>query len=142
MVLSAELTGLATGLLRAAVEHTRTRVAFGQPLAALQSVRHRAADMYLDVLSARDATSTACAALATAMPGPLDGRARAVVAATKVTATGAALRAATGAHQLCGGWGHLDDAGLHHYTRAIKAAEAQLGSPSFHRAVIAHHLSR
>lgn len=140
MALSAELTGLAAGLLRAAIDHARARTAFGQPLAAFQAVRHRAADMYLDVLCARDATAAACDVLTTTAPEPLDDHARAVVAAAKVTATAAALRAATGAHQLCGGWGHLDDAGLHHYTRAVKAAEGQLGSPSFHRATIAHHL--
>ena len=49
----------------------------------------------------------------------------------------AAGRVAAGAHQLCGGWGHLAGAGLHLYTRAIKAAEGQLGTPSQLRAGIA-----
>jgi alkylation response protein AidB-like acyl-CoA dehydrogenase len=61
-------------------------------------------------------------------------------AGAKLSANAAALRAATGAHQVCGGWGHLADSGLHLYTRAIKAAEGQLGTPLFLRALIANAL--
>jgi alkylation response protein AidB-like acyl-CoA dehydrogenase len=140
VALAAELTGLAAGLLQTAVQRVRTRTAYGQPLAALQAVRQRAADMYVGFLAARDATSAAGSALAADGSHLERSASELAVAAAKVTATTAALRIATDAHQLCGGWGYLDEAGLHHYTRAIKAAEGQLGSPRFHRRAIAGQL--
>ena len=57
-------------------------------------------------------------------------------AGAKLSATAAALRVASGAHQVCGGWGYLADSGLHTYTRAIKASEGQLGTPYALREVI------
>ncbi|MBX6388139.1 MAG: acyl-CoA dehydrogenase family protein [Frankia sp.] len=130
VALAAELTGLAAGMLRVTVGRVRSRVAYGQPLAAQQAVRQRAADLYLDVLAARAATTAAANELT-----PV------AAAAAKLTAATAAQRAAAAAHQLCGGWGHLDDAGLHHYTRAAKAAEWQLGSPAEQRRTIARYLA-
>ena len=129
LAVSAELVGMSARLLELTADRVTSRHAFGAPLAALQSVQLRAGDMYLDFVAARDAVAEA-AARAT----PLS------VSAAKVTATTSALAIAAGAHQLCGGWGLLDVAGLHHYTRAIKAAESQLGSPRDHRRTIAEHL--
>ena len=63
-----------------------------------------------------------------------------VAAGAKLAANSAALRAAAGAHQVCGGWGHLAESGLHTFTRAIKAAEGQLGTPLALREVIARSL--
>jgi alkylation response protein AidB-like acyl-CoA dehydrogenase len=140
LALAAQVAGGAAGLLRACVERVGGRLAYGAPLAALQTVRHRAADAYLDVLAARDAVRAAAAALAAADLGAPDPRTSATVAAAKATATEAALRVAASAHQLCGGWGHLDDAGLHLFTRAIKAAEGQLGAPVAQRTLVAGFL--
>jgi alkylation response protein AidB-like acyl-CoA dehydrogenase len=129
IAVASELVGMSARLLEITAARVKSREAFGAPLAALQSVQLRAADMYLDFIAARAAVAEA-AAVGT---GPL-------VAAAKITATGSALAIAAGAHQLCGGWGLLDEAGLHHYTRAIKAAENQLGSPRECRTVIARYL--
>lgn len=137
MALGAETVGLAAGLLEATVERVKSRQAFGAPLAAMQSVQLRTADMYLDLTAARAAVLELAGLLPNATPQQL----RPVVAGTKITATSAALRIAAGAHQLCGGWGQLDEAGLHHFTRAIKAAEGQLGSPMMHRRAIAQLLA-
>jgi hypothetical protein len=138
---AAELTGLAAGLLTVTKRRVTTRQAFGQPLAAQQSVQHRAADMYLDLQAARDATRDAAhlldANVASAGPkAALSTEVELALSTAHVTSTAAALRIAGGAHQLCGGWGQLDEAGLHPYTRAIKSAEAQLGSAAAHRATI------
>jgi alkylation response protein AidB-like acyl-CoA dehydrogenase len=129
LAIAAELVGMGARLLELTADRVTSRHAFGAPLAALQGVQLRAADMYLDFLAAREAVVEA-ASLGT----------RTAVCAAKVTATQSALAIAAGAHQLCGGWGLLDVAGLHHYTRAIKAAESRLGSPREHRAAIADQL--
>jgi alkylation response protein AidB-like acyl-CoA dehydrogenase len=137
MALCAESVGLGAGLLQRTVERVKSRRAFGGPLAALQSVQLRVADMYLDLIAARAAVTE----LATLLPDGDEIAVRSAVADTKITVTEATLRIAAGAHQLCGGWGQLDEAGLHHYTRAIKAAEGLLGSPAYHRRVIAQLLA-
>jgi alkylation response protein AidB-like acyl-CoA dehydrogenase len=129
LAVAAELVGMCARLVELTADRVKSRQAFGAPLAALQSVQQRAADMYLDFVAARDAVAEAAAA-GTAIS----------VSAAKMTATQSALAIAAGAHQLCGGWGLLDEAGLHHYTRAIKAAESRHGSPREHRAAIADHL--
>ena len=73
----------------------------------------------------------------TATDGALSASATVTVAGAKLSATSAALRVAAGAHQICGGWGYLADSGLHSYTRTIKAAESQLGTPFAVREMIA-----
>ncbi len=140
LAVAAELVGMSARLVSIATERVKSRQAYGAPLAALQGVQLRAADLYLSFVAARDAVAEAAAVLASTQ-GPLSSpRVLATIAAAKVTATESALAIASGAHQLCGGWGLLDAAGLHHYTRAIKAAESQLGSARYHRAAIAEYL--
>jgi alkylation response protein AidB-like acyl-CoA dehydrogenase len=140
LAIAAELVGMSARLVSIATERVKSRHAYGAPLAALQGVQLRAAELYLSFVAARDAVREAASLLA-AEEGPLGSpRVLAAIAAAKASATESALAIAAGAHQLCGGWGLLDEAGLHHYTRAIKAAESQLGSPRYHRAAIAEYL--
>lgn len=140
LAVAAELVGMSARLISIATDRVKTRHAYGAPLAALQGVQLRSADLYLSFIAARDAVAEAAALLASES-GPLSSpRVLATIAAAKVSAAESALSIAAGAHQLCGGWGLLDAAGLHHYTRAIKAAEGQLGSPSYHRAAVAEYL--
>lgn len=137
MALGAESAGFGAGLLSATVERVKNRRAFGAPLAAMQTVQVRIADMQLDLIAARAAVNELAKLLRVADEAGL----RPAVADAKITVTSATLRIAAGAHQLCGGWGQLDEAGLHHYTRAIKAAEGLLGTPGYHRRVVAQMLS-
>jgi alkylation response protein AidB-like acyl-CoA dehydrogenase len=138
VAICAELVGMSARLLEMTADRVKSRHAFGAPLAALQGVQLRAADMYLDFAAARGAVIEAASLL---VSGADDAaKVLAGIAAAKVTATRSALAIAAGAHQLCGGWGLLDEAGLHRYTRAIKAAENQLGSPRECRAVITRYL--
>jgi alkylation response protein AidB-like acyl-CoA dehydrogenase len=128
MALCAESVGMAAALLERTVARIQSRHAFGGPLAALPTVQLRVAEMYLDFTAAQAATTE----LASAIRTKTDDLAL-TVAATKITVTAAASRIAAGAHQVCGGWGQLEESGLHAYTRAIKAAEGQLGTPGLHR---------
>jgi alkylation response protein AidB-like acyl-CoA dehydrogenase len=129
---AAELAGMSAALLDRAVRRVSTRQAYGAPIGALQAVQQRVADIYLDTVTAHDAAVDAANAVTAHDP--------VTAAGAKLSATAAALRAAAGAHQVCGGWGHLAESGLHTYTRAIKAAESQLGSPLMLRAAIAEAL--
>jgi alkylation response protein AidB-like acyl-CoA dehydrogenase len=138
IAICAELVGMSARLLEMTADRVKSRHAFGAPLAALQGVQLRAADMYLDFMAARGAVVEAASLLVSGSDD--SANVLAGIAAAKVAATSSALAISAGAHQLCGGWGLLDEAGLHHYTRAIKAAENQLGSPRECRAAIARYL--
>ncbi len=140
VAVAAELVGMSAALLSMATDRVKSRHAYGAPLAALQGVQLRAADLYLSFLAAREAVAEAASVLASGAGPEASAHVLASLAAAKVTATESALAIAAGAHQLCGGWGLLDAAGLHHFTRAIKAAESQLGSSRYHRRTIAAYL--
>ena len=63
IALCAELVGMGAGLIQITADRVKSRHAFGAPLAALQGVQLRAADMYLDFLAARGAVVEAAALL-------------------------------------------------------------------------------
>ncbi|MGD0557550.1 MAG: acyl-CoA dehydrogenase family protein [Streptosporangiaceae bacterium] len=53
VALAAEQTGAAERALEITVEYAKTRVQFGRPIGSFQALRHRMADMYVSVESAR-----------------------------------------------------------------------------------------
>ncbi|MGH3648841.1 MAG: acyl-CoA dehydrogenase family protein, partial [Micromonosporaceae bacterium] len=59
--LAAEQVGAAARALELTVAYAKTRVQFGQPIGALQALKHRMADMYVLVESARSAAYAAAA---------------------------------------------------------------------------------
>lgn len=62
-VLAAEQVGAAARALAITVEYTRSRVQFGRPIGSFQALKHRMADMYMLVESARSAAYAAGDAL-------------------------------------------------------------------------------
>ncbi|WP_019931578.1 acyl-CoA dehydrogenase family protein [Nocardia sp. BMG111209] len=61
--LAAEQVGAADECLRATVEYTGSRVQFGRPIGGFQALKHRMADMYVLVESARSVADSAISAL-------------------------------------------------------------------------------
>jgi alkylation response protein AidB-like acyl-CoA dehydrogenase len=59
VALSAEQVGAAQRCLDMTVEYTRTRVQFGRPIGGFQALKHRMADMYVLVETARSASYAA-----------------------------------------------------------------------------------
>jgi hypothetical protein len=79
---AAELGGVCEAALALAVEHVTTRHQYGRPIGTFQAVRHRVAEAYVGVESARDALELAVATLdpATATLAKIRaGRAQAVL---------------------------------------------------------------
>jgi alkylation response protein AidB-like acyl-CoA dehydrogenase len=68
-MLAAEQTGGARRCLAMAVEFARNRVAFGRPIGAFQAIKHRCANMYMDVESAQAAAYQAAWALSVSSAG-------------------------------------------------------------------------
>ncbi len=134
IVLSADAVGAAGAALDAAVAHVITRHQWGAPLATLQAVQHRCANMLLDVTMASDAVFDAAGV---ADRGADEDQVRLAAAYANATAIERCRRATASAHQLAGGHGIDADAPFHRWYRRVKAAEPVLGDARQHRDAIA-----
>jgi alkylation response protein AidB-like acyl-CoA dehydrogenase len=131
VVLGADAVGAATAALDFTVARVTTRMQWGRPIGSFQAVQHRAADMLIDVVTARDAVYDAA--------GRVDRGGSAARAGSDVKAfvIDAARRVSAAAHQLNGGEGIHADVPVHLWYRRIKATEPVFGSPTYHRARVA-----
>ena len=69
---AAEQVGAADACLQMTVEYSKSRVQFGRPIGSFQALKHRMADMYVLVESARSAAYAVIADLAAGDVDPLD----------------------------------------------------------------------
>ncbi len=133
----AQALGIAQGALEAAVDYTRQRVQFGQPLISLPVVQHMLADMAIQVEAAR--------ALVYAAARSIDGGARDYTessALAKVFASDVAMQVATDAVQLCGGAGYMRDYPVEKMMRDAKITQIYEGSNQVLRNAIAIELRK
>lgn len=128
---AAEAAGAAGRALDKTAQYARERNQFGLPIGTFQAVKHRLADMLVDVENARSAVYGAGWALSDLTEAPLP------VAMAQAVATGNAVDVVGAAIQLHGGIGVTWESDLHLYLRRAKALQAIYGSPSAHRAEIA-----
>jgi alkylation response protein AidB-like acyl-CoA dehydrogenase len=130
MATAAYLAGLAAGMLDRILAHLNMRIQFGQPLAAFQTLRHRAVDLHIDCQLSRASWRRAAASW-DAAPGA--GRARAAISAAKARAGDAAMRCGRAGIQLHGGLGFAEEADLGLALRIALQHMSALGSPTQHR---------
>lgn len=131
-LLASEQLGLAEWCLTSTVAYLRDRRQFGRPLGSFQALKHRLADLWLDVAGARAAARHAAGALATQDPDtPV-----AVAVAAAYCGT-VAVRAAEECLQLHGGIGMTWEHPLHLYLKRAKADQIALGTPERHREALA-----
>lgn len=126
--LCAESVGAMAVLLNDTVEYTKTRTQFGQPLANFQVLRHRMADMAMNLEEAR---SMALYAALHASDEDPSTRAKAVSAAkTKVGQCGKFIREQ--AVQLHGAMGVTDELRVGDFFKRVMANEILFGSVAYH----------
>src|SRR5690606_3791895 len=99
-LIAARAVGLARGALDAAVEYLCEREAFGEPLASLQGLQFKVADMAMGIEAARGLVERACRALDADDPA-----ASRYCAMAKCFATDTAMSVTTEADPLFGGSG-------------------------------------
>ncbi|MFE5372207.1 acyl-CoA dehydrogenase family protein [Streptomyces mirabilis] len=128
VALAAEHVGGSAHALDAVLEHVRHRTQFGRPIGSFQVVKHRLADLLVDLEGARSASAYATACLA-------GGRAELPVAASSAAvACSGAYRLATAEYvQLHGGIGFTWEHPAHLYVRRARADEALFGTADDHR---------
>ncbi|MFD9890206.1 acyl-CoA dehydrogenase family protein [Amycolatopsis sp. NPDC059027] len=131
-LLASEQLGITEWALTETAEYLKTRYQFGRPVGSFQSLKHRLADLYTDLVNARAAARYAADALAT-------GSEDVPVAVAVAQASGApiAVHAVEEAVQLHGGIGMTWEHPAHLYLKRAKADELALGTPARHRARLA-----
>jgi alkylation response protein AidB-like acyl-CoA dehydrogenase len=133
---SAEMLGAARRCLDMSVEYVKVREQFGQPVGSFQAIRHRCAEMLLEVENAHAAVYYAAWALTA-------GAEDAAVAASicKAYVSEAARKVCGDAIQVHGGIGFTWEYDLHLYMKRAKALEPLFGDAQFHRELIVRHVT-
>ncbi|MDP2916513.1 MAG: acyl-CoA dehydrogenase family protein [Dehalococcoidia bacterium] len=135
--IAAQAVGIAQGALEAAVDYTRQRVQFGQPLISLPVVQDILADMAIHVEAAR--------ALVYSVAKTIDSGAKGFTeesAMAKVFASDTAMKVTTDAVQVCGGAGYMRDYPLEKLMRDAKITQIYEGSNQVLRNAIAIELRK
>ncbi|NED15498.1 acyl-CoA dehydrogenase family protein [Streptomyces sp. SID9124] len=131
-LLASEQLGLAEWCLTETVRHTRERHQFNRPVGSFQALKHRMAQLWLEVVSARAAARNAADALATGSPDtPL------AVAVAQAYCSKVAVHAAEECVQLHGGIGMTWEHPAHLYLKRAKADATAYGTAGRHRETVA-----
>ena len=134
---SAEMLGAARRCLDMAVDYAKVREQFGQPIGSFQAIRHKCAEMLLEVENSFSAVYYAAWSLEN---GAEDGPLAASVAKAYVSD---ALRKVCGdAIQVHGGIGFTWEYDLHLYFKRAKALEPLYGDADYHRELIVRRVAR
>jgi alkylation response protein AidB-like acyl-CoA dehydrogenase len=135
VALAAEQVGGAQRCLDMSVEYAKLRVQFGRPIGSFQAIKHKCADMLLEVESARSAAYYAAWAAA-------DGSSELPLVASlaKAYCSEAYFHVAAENIQVHGGIGFTWEHDAHLYYRRAKSSEVMLGSPTHHREIAATYL--
>jgi alkylation response protein AidB-like acyl-CoA dehydrogenase len=134
--LANEMAGGADKLREAALEYAQMRMQFGRPIASFQSMKHKQADMLVDVELAKSAAYYAAAAL-----DENDAEAPMLASLAKACASEAYLQTAINAIQIRGGIGFTWDDDTHLWFKRAKSSEVLFGDASQHRELMMQKLA-
>ena len=135
VALAAEQVGGAQRCLDMSVEYAKTRIQFGRPIGSFQAIKHKCADMLLEVESAKSAAYYAGWAAAE------DSDELPVVASlAKSYCSEAYFHAAAENIQIHGGIGFTWEHDAHLYFKRAKSSELLLGDPTYHRELLAQRI--
>jgi alkylation response protein AidB-like acyl-CoA dehydrogenase len=133
--LSNEMVGGAQKVLDMSVEYAKVRVQFGRPIGSFQAIKHKCADMLLEVESAKSAAYYAAWAAAE------DNDELPVVASlAKAYCSDAYFHAAAENIQIHGGIGFTWEHDAHLYFKRAKSSEILLGDATYHRELLAQRI--
>ena len=132
IALAAEQVGGATRCLEMAVRYSNEREQFGRPIGSFQALKHKCADMFVAVETARSALYYA-ACIADDGSDDLTTNASLV----KAWCSEAYFQCAAESIQIHGGVGFTWEYDPHLHFKRARASESWLGNPSFHRERVA-----
>ncbi|MEV4336955.1 acyl-CoA dehydrogenase family protein [Streptomyces sp. NPDC049590] len=135
VALAAEQAGGAQRVLEMAVEYAKLRVQFGRPIGSFQAIKHKCADMLLEVQSARAAAFHAGWAVAED-----DDEVPVLASLAKACCSEAYFHAAAENIQIHGGIGFTWEHPAHLYFRRAKSSELLFGDAAHHRELLARRI--
>jgi alkylation response protein AidB-like acyl-CoA dehydrogenase len=133
--IAAQALGIAQGAYEQALDYAKERVQFGKPIAELQAIQFKLADMALQIEAARLLVYQA-AFIASAHTSPVSKYA----AMAKVFASEAANWVTAQAVQILGGYGYTRDYPVERMMRDAKITEIYEGTSEIQRVVIAANI--
>ena len=133
--LAAEEVGGAQKVLDMAVEYAKVRVQFGRPIGSFQAIKHKCADMLLEVESAKSAAYYGmwCAS-------EMNDELPSVASLAKAYCSEAYFHAAAENIQIHGGIGFTWEHPAHLYFKRAKSSELLFGDPTYHRELLAQRI--
>jgi alkylation response protein AidB-like acyl-CoA dehydrogenase len=135
VALAAEQVGGAQCVLDMSVDYAKNRIQFGRPIGSFQAIKHKCADMLLEVESAKSAAYYAGWAAAE------DNDELPVTAClAKAYCSEAYFHAAAENIQIHGGIGFTWEHDAHLYFKRAKSSELIFGDPSYHREMLAQRI--
>lgn len=140
LALAAEQLGSASACLDLSLEYTSERVQFGRTIASYQAIKHRCAEMMVQIASSRAAIYGAAGAWDAAQTPGAEIAALADAAAARALVTAAALFCAQEAIQLHGGVGFTWEYDPHLHFKRAHASRRWLGGEEYATQSLIDHL--
>jgi alkylation response protein AidB-like acyl-CoA dehydrogenase len=133
--LAAEQVGGAQKVLEMAVQYAKDRVQFGRPIGSFQAIKHKCADMLLEVESAKSAAYYGlwCAS-------EMNDELPSVASLAKAYCSEAYFHATAENIQIHGGIGFTWEHPAHLYFKRAKSSELMFGDPTYHREQLAQRI--
>ena len=128
LALAASAIGSMEAVMAMTADYLKTRVQYGQPLAAFQALRHRMSEMFVETDQSRAALYRALAAVEA---GDATAQRRAVSAAKWLIARAGLFVCGQGI-QLHGGIGTTEEYAVGHHYKALVSFDKRLGDADFH----------
>ena len=127
VAVSAEMLGAAQVVLDMTVQYAKDRVQFGRPIGSFQAVKHRCADMLVDVEGMRSAVYYAAWCIAAGSP-----ESSAAASAAKIWCSEAAGRVMASGLQVHGGIGFTWEHDMHLFVKRSQLDQVSFGDIAWH----------
>ncbi len=133
--LAAEQVGGSQMVLDMAVEYAKVRVQFGRPIGSFQAIKHKCADMLLEVESAKSVAYYGmwCAS-------EMNDELPSTASLAKAYCSEAYFHSAAENIQIHGGIGFTWEHPAHLYFKRAKSSELLFGDPTYHRELLAQRI--
>jgi alkylation response protein AidB-like acyl-CoA dehydrogenase len=126
--LCAEMLGSMSSAFERTVEYLKQREQFGVPIGSFQALKHRAANLFIEIELCRSAVMAAARALDEG-----DAEARKLVSLAKARCSDAGVLVTNEAVQMHGGIGMTDEHDIGFYMKRARVAELTFGDAAHHR---------
>jgi len=126
--LCAEMLGSMTSAFERTIEYLKQREQFGVPIGSFQALKHRAANLFIEIELCRSVVMAAARALDEG-----DAEAAKLVSLAKARCSDAAVLVTNEAVQMYGGVGMTDEYDIGFYMKRARVAELTFGDAAYHR---------